>query len=40
MQISSSAGRKLLALTREEFEGLIKIAHDINQEIVILEKRS
>ena len=40
MQISNSTGRKLIAFTKEEFEGLIKISDDIKREIVLLEKRS
>ena len=40
MQVSNVTGRKLMAFTREEFEGLIKISDDIKKEIVLLEKRS
>lgn len=40
MQLSNVTGRKLIAFTREEFEGLLKISDDIRREIVLLEKRS
>ena len=40
MQISNVTGRKLMAFTREEFEGLLKVSDDIKKEIVLLEKRS
>jgi len=40
MQISNTTGRKLMAFTKEEFEGLVNIADDIKREIVLLEKRS
>ena len=40
LQISNSTGRKLMAFTREEFEGLVKISDDIKREIILLEKRS
>ncbi len=40
MQVSNFSGRKLLAFTRKEFEGLVKCAEDIRKEFVLLEKRS
>ena len=40
MQISNSSGRKLMAFTKEEFEGLTAVAHEIYKEIVVLEKRT
>jgi len=40
MQISNVTGRKLMAFTKDEFQGLVNIADDIRKEIVLLEKRS
>lgn len=40
MQVSNISGRKLMAFTRDEFEGLVKYAEDIRKEFVLLEKRS
>ena len=40
LQVSNVTGRKLMAFTKEEFEGLVAIADDIKREIVLLEKRS
>jgi hypothetical protein len=40
LQVSNPTGRKLIAFTKEEFEGLMKISEDIKREIVLLEKRS
>jgi hypothetical protein len=40
MQVSDVTGRKLMSFTKQEFEGLVKIADDIKREIVLLEKRS
>jgi hypothetical protein len=40
MQVSNSSGRKLMAFTKEEYQGLLNIADDVRKEIVLLEKRS
>lgn len=40
LQLENSTGRKLMAFTKGEFQGLVKIADDIKREIVLLEKRS
>lgn len=40
MQISNVTGRKLMAFTKEEFQGLVNIADEVRKEIVLLEKRS
>lgn len=40
MQISNMTGRKLMAFTKEEFQGLVNIGDEIKKEIVLLEKRS
>jgi hypothetical protein len=40
MQISNVTGRKLMAFTKEEFNGLVGIAEDVRKEIVLLEKRT
>ena len=40
LQISNLTGRKLMAFTKEEYEGLLKISDEIKKEIVILEKKS
>jgi hypothetical protein len=39
MQLSNISGRKLVAFTMEEYEGLLNIAEDIRKEFVLLEKR-
>lgn len=39
MQLSNISGRKLMAFTKEEYEGLLNIAEDIRKEFVLLEKR-